>query len=169
MASSTTVISVAAILTSGVLGPSALAWWTHIRQGREFAHDRSVRWDEDLRELLDEAAVLLGAGATNLRLTHEASERKQMPPVEVGEWASKVHLTRERILLRLPDDNPVVIAYTAARDALEPISQVMAARESAKTDDVEAAIADFELRRSTFLAAAREALATPREADDAGG
>lgn len=161
--SSTTVISVAGILTSGVVGPSALAWWAQRRQEHEFANDRAVNWDEDLRGLLDDAAVLLGGGATNLRLVYEASHRRQQPPTEVGEWASRVHLTRERLLLRLPEDDRVVVAYTATRDSLESILQAMAAGKSAAADDLEAAIAAFEARRSAFLTAAREVLSADHQ------
>ena len=164
MATDAVILGSLGIVTSGVLGPAAAARWARSRQEREFQHDLSTRRTDDLRRVLDDAAVLLGAGVTNLRLAAEASQSHHDPPPEVREWASQVHLARERILLRLPEDSVVVSRYTEARDlltdrvglALEADAGRPGAGETG--DDLSAAIEQFEDRRSAFLAAGRALL-----------
>jgi hypothetical protein len=161
------IIGSVGILTSGVFGPAVAARWARERQEREFDHDLALRRTEDLRQVLDDAAVLLGAGATNLRRVFEAAKNRRESPADVQEWASRVHLARERILLRLAEDDPVVARYSEARDALTgrlgraiQADAIDAAGEQAQPThaDLNAAIEDFEAKRSAFLAAARDLL-----------
>lgn len=143
------------------------ARWARERQRHEFDHDLALRRNEDLRAVLDDAAVLLGAGVTNLRRAFEAARDQRNSPADVQEWASRVHLARERILLRLAEDDPVVARYSEARDALTgPLGMAIqadaggtAGEETQATNaDLDAAIEDFEIKRSVFLAAARDLL-----------
>jgi hypothetical protein len=165
LASDAVIIGSVGIVTSGVLGPAVAARWARARQDREFENDRKVRRNEDLRHVLDDAAVLLGAGITNLRRAFEATSAGRESPPDVQEWASRVHLARERILLRVSERDQVVSRYTEARDALtgslgkaiENASPV-GSREHLATTDLNAAIEDFEAKRSAFLAAARALL-----------
>jgi hypothetical protein len=160
------IIGTVGILTSGVFGPAVAARWARERQEREFEHDVALRRNEDLRQVLDDAAVLLGSGVTNLRRAFEAARDRRGSPSDVQEWASRVHLARERILLRLAEDDPVVARYTEAREALTgPLGRAIQAGasgaggdESSANAELDLAIADFEAKRSSFLAAARELL-----------
>lgn len=68
---------------------------------------------------------------------------------------------RERILLRLSEDHPVVRRYSEGRDALSPIAQAMNPNaRGGEPTNTDGAITAFEASRSAFLAAARDALAT---------
>lgn len=161
MATDAVILGSLGILTSGVLGPAAAARWARAQQVREFQHDLMTRRTEDLRSVLDDAAVLLGAGVTNLRLAAESAHRRQDSPPEVREWAGQVHLARERILLRLTEDHPVVVRFTEARDLLA--TRVGTALDAdadrvVLSNDLTAAIEEFENKRSAFLGEARRLL-----------
>jgi hypothetical protein len=97
--------------------------------------------------------VLLGAGETNLRLAHEAAAHGDPEPAEVREWASQVYLLGQRLLLRLPGDDPVVASYQNVRDALVTVGQAYG--DQAPYQD---AAAKFEVQRTLFLDEARAAL-----------
>lgn len=147
-------LGITGIVVSGVVGPSVAAWFSRRGDQARFARDQSQRRGEDLRAILDEAAMTLGVGETNLRLAHEAAARGEVEPAEVKEWASQVHLLGQRLLLRLSADDPVVSSYEGVREALLQVGKTYG-------DDhrYTATVATFESRRSEFLDKAREALA----------
>src|SRR3954463_13874892 len=84
----TATIALAGILTSGVVGPGFAAAWHRLSQRRQFRHEHALKEYEDLRSLLDEAAQVLGAGITNLRVSQEGAG--DIKPEELHEWSSKV-------------------------------------------------------------------------------
>jgi hypothetical protein len=152
--SSAVALGITGILVSGVAGPAVSAWFSRNGDQQRFAHERLQRQREDLRSIVDEGALLLGAGETNLRLAHEAAARGGAEPAEVKEWASRVHLLGQRLRLRLSEDDPVVIAYEAVRAALLEVGETYGAEAR-----YPAAVAAFEDKRGDFLDKAREALA----------
>jgi len=102
-----------------------------------------------LRSVVDEGAQLLAVGATNVRVIREARTTGISEPDEVRDWASRVHVLQERLLLRVSSDHPVATTYRAVRESLIALDDA---------GDVEAAVDEFEARRDAFLAAARAAL-----------
>ena len=138
--------SIVGITVSGVVGPQTTAWAIRRANRRQFNRDQAARGRDDLRSLLDEAAVLLASGGTNLRFLREA------PTAELQDWLSGVFPLGQRLRLRLPSDHDVVSAYDDVREAL--------ANTAGETEpDVESAVADFERKREYFLDVARTALA----------
>jgi hypothetical protein len=141
----TLAVSITGILVSGVVGPQLTVWSTRRADRRQFNRDQAAHRREDLRSLLDEAAVLLASGATNLRLL------RSVPTPEIRDWLGSVFPLGQRLRLRLPGDDQVVAAYNQVREAL-------AAAAEQPGNDVEAAIVDFEHKRELFLDLSREAL-----------
>lgn len=151
--SSATILGVTGIVVSGVVGPIVAAWANRRGDLQRFEHDQLQRRREDLRAIVDEGAALLGAGETNLRVAHEAASRRGQAPADVREWAVKVHLLGQRLLLRLSSTHSVVAAYEEVREALVAVGETYgdAARYPA-------AVTAFEARRTDFLDKARAEL-----------
>ncbi len=137
--------SITGIVVSGVVGPQVTAWSIRRANRRQFNRDQAARRRDDLRSVLDEAAVLLASGATNLRLLRET------PTVELRDWLSSVFPLGQRLRLRLPGDDEVVAAYNEVREALATTAEGV-------EPDVDSAIADYERKRERFLDLARAAL-----------
>ena len=156
MVSSTVGVAVVGIVVSGVVGPAVMAWAARRANRAQFERDQGSLRRADLRALVDQAAELLGAGATNLRLAFEAQAGGRQPPPGVREWSSAVHLLQQRLLLRLPSDHPVVRGYDAVRTALVHVGE--AGGDSVALD---AAIEQFEAAQTQFLERARMALSAP--------
>ena len=146
-------LGITGIVVSGIVGPAASAWFSRRADRQRFAHDDQQRRRDDLRGIVDEAAELLGAGQTNLRLAFEAVSRGAPEPAEVRDWASRVHLLAQRLLLRLPASDPVIVAYESVRRALLQVGETYASPER-QAD----AVAGFEAARGEFLEKARQAL-----------
>ncbi len=151
--SNAAILGVTGIVVSGVVGPLVVGWMGRRGDRRRFERDQQQRRREDLQAVVDDGAVLLGAGETNLRVAHEAASQGAAPPADVGEWARNVHLLGQRLLLRLPANDPVVTKYEAVRQALIAVGATYG-------DDAHypQAVTDFEARRSEFLDEARAAL-----------
>jgi len=146
------ITSIAGILVSGVVGPQFTSWSTRRANRKQFNRDQTARRRDDLRSLLDEAAVLLASGATNLRHIREAN-----PDPELANWLSQIFPLGQRLRLRLPKDHQIVRAYDEVTDALA----------TAADFDVQTVVADFEAKRDHFLDAARQTLKTeiPEDGD----
>lgn len=151
--SSAVTLGITGIVVSGVVGPAVSAWYSRQGDKQRFARDQLRRQHEDLQAIVDEGAVLLGAGETNLRLAHEAVAQGVSEPPKIKEWASSVHQLGQRLLLRLAVDDPVVVAYESVRAALLKVGETYGDEGS-----YAAAVTTFETRRSDFLDKAREAL-----------
>jgi hypothetical protein len=154
--SNAAILGVTGIVVSGVIGPAIAAYYGRRGDRQRFARDQLHRSREDLRALLDEGAVLLGAGETNLRLAHEAASRGEPEPDEVRDWAGKVHLLGQRLRLRLAADAPVITAYESVKSALVAVGETYG-----HDDQYPGAVEQFEMQRRSFLEQAREALERP--------
>ena len=144
----TLIVSVVGIATSGVVGPQITAWATRKANRLQFDRERAANRIDELRGLVDEAAVLLAAGATNLRLLAQGAAT---PPAD---WVQQVFPLGQRLRLRLPEDHAIVTAYDAVRAALTSTAE-------AAPDQLDACLAEFEGKRSEFLRQARETLNAP--------
>jgi hypothetical protein len=147
-------LGITAIVVSGVVGPAVSAWFSRRGDQQRFASEQLRRRRDDLRSIVDEGALLLGSGETNLRLAHEAVARGGPEPAEVKEWASRIHLLGQRLRLRLSESDPVVVAYEAVRAALLEVGETYGNEAR-----YQAAVTVFEEQRGDFLDKAREALA----------
>lgn len=152
--SSALTLGITGIVVSGVAGPAVSAWFNRRGDQQRFARDQLQRRREDLRSVVDEGALLLGAGETNLRLAHESAAHGGAEPAEVKEWATRIHLLGQRLRLRLSESDPVVNAYEAVRAALLDVGETYGSEER-----YAAAVAAFEQKRGDFLDKARQALA----------
>jgi hypothetical protein len=151
-ASRTLVVAIAGIGVSGVVGPAVTAWATRRANRQQFERDQRAKRREDFRTLVDDAAKLLGVGVTNLRVAREAKRAGGTEPAEVGEWASQVHLLRQRLLLRRPASDTVVRAYD---DVLSSLAGVPGAADERA---YEQAVTKYEACLDSFLGSARAAL-----------
>jgi hypothetical protein len=151
--SSAAILGVTGIVVSGVVGPLLVGWTSRRGDRQRFERDQRQRRREDLQAVVDDGAVLLGAGETNLRLAHEAASQDALPPSDVGEWARNVHLLGQRLLLRLPASDSVVTKYEAVRRALVAVGETYG--DEARYPQ---AVTDFEARRGEFLDEARATL-----------
>jgi hypothetical protein len=156
MADQTLIVSIVGIGVAGVVGPAVTAWATRRASRQQFERDQAGKRRDDLRKLVDEAAELLAAGATNIRRLSSAAQMNQPPPAEVETWAQTVFSLQQRLRLRLPADHEVVETYDAVRLKLVAIGQ----RGHAAGAEQELVV-EFERDRDTFLDAARRALERP--------
>jgi hypothetical protein len=151
----TLIVAVAGIVVSGVVGPSATAWATRRANRQQFERDQRAKRRDDFRALVDHAAELLGAGVTSLRVGREAKAAGSDEPDEVKEWASAVHLLRQRLLLRSARTDDVMTSYADVLDALEAVG-------TATTDgDYTKAVQTYKEKMDRFLATARASLESP--------
>jgi hypothetical protein len=159
VANTTLIAAVTGITVSGFVGPMATAWATRRANRQQFELDQAAKRRADLRDLIDEASKLLGAGATKLRMAREAVAVGTDEPPEATEWAVSVHLLKQRLLLRLAADHAVMRGYEDVLAALEAIS---------KTDGhaYVQALTRFETAQSMFLGTARQALRSPISRED---
>jgi hypothetical protein len=150
--SDTATISIVGIIVSGVVGPGFAAHWARRRQREDHQHDHAEKEHDDLTALLDSVAATLAAGVTRLRKAKRGDES------ELDAWASEVHATYERLLLRVAVDDPVAIAYKEARDRLTDLADAFAGEADSAEDG--AAVAAFEQARAAYLDRARACLAS---------
>jgi hypothetical protein len=139
------ITSIAGILVSGVVGPQFTSWSTRRANRKQFNLDQNARRRDDLRSLLDEAAILLASGATNLRHLREEHANP-----ELANWLSQLFPLGQRLRLRLPKGHQAVRAYEEVRESLANVAD----------SDVQAVITDFEAKRDHFLDVARQTLNT---------
>jgi hypothetical protein len=156
---STLIVGVVGIVVSGILGPAVTIGLSRKSARRQFKRDLIVARRDDLARLLDEAALLLGAGATNLRLLKEGSDRKPAPPT-AHEWARSIFPLGQRLRLRLPDEHAVVRAYDDVRQRLTDAQKAISNETSFSE-----ALDRYEQARASFLDAARDAVQAPVNED----
>jgi hypothetical protein len=154
--SDTATISTVGIIVSGVVGPGFAAHWARTRQKDDHQNAHAEKEHDDLTALLDSAAATLASGVTRLRKAKSGDEP------ELDAWASEVHASYERLLLRVAVDDPVAIAYKEARDRLTALADVFAAQGQEADED--AAIVAFEQARTSYLDRARARLANKASA-----
>ncbi len=156
---STLIVGVVGIVVSGILGPAVTIGLSRKSARQQFKRDLIVARRDDLARLLDEAALLLGAGGTNLRLLEEASDRKPAPPA-ADEWARSVFPLGQRLRLYLPDEHAVVRAYDDVRQRLTDAQKAISNETSFSE-----ALDRYEQARAAFLDAARDAVQAPVDED----
>lgn len=145
------VLGVAGIVVSGVLGPAVASVLSRQADTRRFQRDQIAHHRDQLRDLVDDAAVLLASGPTNLRLLREAPANSP-DRANATEWLRDVFPIGQRLQLWLPSDHAAVVAYERVREAL------VAAVDAV---DPEQAMATFEDLRRRFLDEARGVLLAP--------
>jgi hypothetical protein len=148
--SATVWVSIAGIVVSGVVGPQLTSRATWRANRRQFNRDQNAKRRDDLRTLLDEAAVLLASGATNLRLIRENAANDRPESDELVDWLGKVFPMSQRLRLRLPESNAVVQAYDSVREALIETQNLAAG--------IDGQVLNFETKRREFLETARKEL-----------
>lgn len=155
MADSTVVVvGVTGIIVSGVVGPTVASWLSRRSQSREFHRAQVAQRRDELRNLLDEAAMLLASGPTNLRILR-GQGTNTVDLERARSWLSQVFPIGQRLQLWLPSDHQVVVAYERVRERL------LAAAEDDSTATGAVQIEQFEEDRRTFLDVSRATLLSP--------
>lgn len=149
-----TLIALVGIVVSGVLGPWVAALMARKSNRHNFNLDQGALRREELRQLLDDAAVLLGAGATHVRRLREATDEVSDAAHEAQEWLDKLFPLGQRLRLRLPEIDNVVTAYDAVRERLVGYT-------ASKDMTTNNAVQQYEAARDAFLRAARQTLDAP--------
>jgi len=154
MVNSTLVIGVTGIVVSGIVGPTIAAWFSRQSQTRDFNRAQAAGCRDELRVLLDQAAVLLATGATNLRILNE-SHPDPAQLQNAKEWTLQIFPIGQRLELWLPHDDPVVMAYENVRQRLIAAEGVEGGQAS------EQSLRRFEEARRRFLELSRMKLLSP--------
>lgn len=148
----TAAVSIVGIVVSGIAGPWAVSRWTRKRQKADHLHERRQKRHDDLVALLDSAAELLAPGASRLRAAADNSSES----AALVQWSSQIHVTYERLLLRLRADDPVSETYLVARNHLVDVAKAL--ERSASQVEIDDVVDQFEAARSRYLDRAREYL-----------
>ena len=158
MANTTLIASVTGIGVSGIVGPSATAWASRRAARKQFLRDRAAARRDELRTLLDEAAVTLGLAGPRLRQAHRPGDVESRHSDLEPSWSEQVFTLGQRLRLRLTPGDAIVVAYELVRRRLLDVAQVSAQADEATR---EAAFTAFETARDAFLSASQAALDAP--------
>jgi hypothetical protein len=153
MANSTVVLGVTGIVVSGVIGPAVASAMARRARTKEFHRDQVAERRNELRTVLDQAATLLAAGPTNLRLLREPGADPE-DTRRARAWVSEVFPISQRLQLWLPADHPVVAAYDSVRQQL-----IQAAQAGPESED--SVLEAYERARDRFLDVSRQTLLSP--------
>jgi hypothetical protein len=159
---STLIVGLAGIVMSGFIGPSVTAWFTAKRERTKDARARVADERDDLRELLDDAAKVLGGAVSNLRPLLDAQQSRRDAPAEPAEFLGTLFPLGQRLRLRLPEGDPVLQRYDEVRGELVHLSSATGSQA-----EWDAAVTAFEDARARFLDAGREAVHAPITEDPA--
>jgi hypothetical protein len=154
MADGALVLGVTGIVVSGVVGPAISAWFSQNSQTKAFNRAQAALRRESLRSVIDDAAVALASGATNIRIL-QAQPTSSEQYRNAIEWSLRIYPIGQRLQLWLRSDDPVVTSYGKVRDELTKISSASTPK------DADALIREFEDERARFLEIAREKLRMP--------
>lgn len=158
VANTVLIASVTGIVVSGVVGPAATAWAGRRAARKQFLRDQAAKRRDDLRDLFDQAATVLGVGPIRLRETREAQYSGTELTDEQRAWPEQVYVIGQRLQLRLGGDHAVVRQYDAVRKALRDAGQVAPDADRQRHENE---VLRFETARDDFLAAAQEKLDEP--------
>lgn len=164
VANATLIISITGIAVSGVVGPSTTAWAARRAARSQFLRDRAADRRDELRDLLDEAAGVLGLGATRLRQSWESDRAGREAP-DLQPWSEQVFTIGQRLRLRLPANDPIVAAYNSVRQKLVAAGALVS---ELNAETYEAALGEFETARDHFLETSQTALDAPINAKEDG-
>jgi hypothetical protein len=157
VANTTLIVSITGIAVSGIVGPSTTAWAARRAARSQFLRDRAADRRDELKKLLDEAASVLGLGATRLRQVWEL-DRAGRETTEFQSWSEQVFLIGQRLRLRLRADDAIVVSYDAVRQKLVMAGELVSQSDAER---YETALADFEAAREGFLATSQATLDAP--------
>jgi hypothetical protein len=152
----TLIVGVVGIIVSGFVGPTVTALFTSKRERDKDARGRAAARREDLRDLLDEAAKVLGGAVANLRPLLDAQLAGREAPREPAEFLGSLFPLGQRLRLRLPGGHDVISTYDEVRERLIVLSHATASEAEWDT-----AVQNFEDARAVFLDTGRAALAAP--------
>jgi hypothetical protein len=105
---STLVVGVVGIVFSGFVGPSIVAYFTGRRELAKDARTLTVARQDDLRDVLDEAAQVLSGAVGRLRPLLAAALAGEDLPKDPADFLGSLAPLGHRLRLRLPDADPVV-------------------------------------------------------------
>jgi hypothetical protein len=154
MADNALVLGVTGIVVSGVIGPAISAWFSQNSQTKTFNRAQAAVRRDSLRSVIDDAAVALASGATNIRILQTQSPSSEQYRA-ADEWSLRIYPIGQRLQLWLQSEDPVVVSYDRVRDELTKISAASTPK------DKETLIENFEGERAKFLTLARERLRMP--------
>jgi hypothetical protein len=157
VANTTLIASITGIAVAGVVGPSTTAWAARRAARSQFLRDRAADRRDELRNLLDQAASVLGLGATRLRQAWEA-DQAGTGVADLQPWSEEVFTIGQRLRLRLRADDPIVVAYDSVLQKLVSAGELRSQPDERR---YEAALTDFEAARNDFLATSQTALNAP--------
>jgi hypothetical protein len=123
------VIAVVGILTSGVLGPSAVAWWAGRRQARDHQHEVA----KEVRDTIDQAAAtLFRIRRTNLWVVRlwgkgipGTDSRVREANEEQREAAEQSRVAAARLTVRLGPDHSLVRKHNECHDVLDEMVAIV--------------------------------------------
>jgi len=150
---STLVVGVVGIVFSGFVGPTVVAFFAGRRELAKDARALAVARQDDLREVLDEAAQVLSGAVGQLRPLLAAALAGDDLPKEPSDFLGSLAPLGYRLCLRLPDDDPVVASYDDAVEHLRGVAQATTSQVA-----FDAAVTEFETARDGFLANSRAKL-----------
>jgi hypothetical protein len=158
---STLIIALFSIAVSGLLGPSVAAWFTSRRE-RNKDHRLAVNAErENLRDLLDELAQVLATGVAQVNTLASPTRDPSLEEIaEAQDFLRNLAPLGQRLRLRLPEGDPVILAFEKARSSLEQL-------EDTSQTDWDEAVFKFEEDRERFLETGRLAV-QPRKKDKKG-
>jgi hypothetical protein len=146
-------VGVVGIVFSGFIGPTVTAWFTGRREWTKDWRALAAARQNDLREVLDEAAKVLSGAVGRLRPLLAASLAGEELPKEPADFLGTLAPLGHRLRLRLPDSDPVVTAYDNAVEKLRAVGPAIASQAA-----FDAAVAEFDAARDAFLANSRAKL-----------
>jgi hypothetical protein len=150
---STLIVGVVGIVFSGFIGPTVTAYFTGRREQAKDTRSLAVARQDDLRNVLDEAAKVLSGAVGRLRPLLAAALAEEELPKEPADFLGSLAPLGHRLRLRLPDDDPVVASYDAAVNRLRAVGQATGSQAA-----FAAAVTEFDAARDDFLGNSRTKL-----------
>jgi hypothetical protein len=157
----TLLIGAIGIVVSGIVGPAIAARMSERRERQKDNRAAAAARQIDLRGVVDEAAQTLGGAVAKLRPLLEAEQRGDTHPKEPAEFIGSLFPLGQRLRLRLPDTDPVVVAYDDVMAKLVTLSKAVSSQAA-----FDQATQQFEAARRQFLEAGRLAVKAPLLEDD---
>lgn len=153
---STLIVGVVGIIVSGFVGPTVTGWLTGRRERAKDARGRVASQRDDLRGVLDDAAIALAAAVSNLRPLLDAQLAGREPPEKPADFLRSLIALEQRLRLRVPATDPLVQTFADVRAKLLDLSRATSSQE-----EWDAGVQDFEATRATFLEAGRTTVHAP--------
>ncbi len=147
------IVEVAGIVTSGIVGPVFTTSSVRRAERLRLVSEEQERRRGALHDLIDEAATVLGEGSLNIHEAARAAEFGDPEPPELEQWANRVYVLEQRILLRLTSSDPIIKSLDNVIAVLNELG------DSTERDHRYRELARrFDTAQRTFLDEARTAL-----------